>query len=202
MKERPGNIFTFHDEVLGKSDKETLLKQRAFAVWMTGLSGSGKTTVAKILERRLHGAGFLTRLLDGDNVRDGLNRNLGFTAEDRAENIRRIAEVNKLFIECGVITINCFVSPTEEIRTAAKNIIGAEHFIEVFVDTPLEVCESRDVKGLYKKARRGEIKNFTGLDAPFEAPNAPALTVKTESKSPEESAEELFKFIHAKIKRE
>lgn len=201
MKERPGNIFTFHDEVLGKEDKEALLGQRAYAVWMTGLSGSGKTTIAKILERRLHAEGFLTRLLDGDNVRDGLNRNLGFTAEDRAENIRRIAEVNKLFTECGVITINCFVSPTKEIRSSAKNIIGAEHFLEVFVDTPLEVCEFRDVKGLYKKARRGEIKNFTGLDAPFEAPDNPSLAVTTEGKTPEQTADDLYRFLHAKIKR-
>jgi len=201
MKERPNNIFTFHDEILQKEDKEKLLGQRSFAIWMTGLSGSGKTTIAKILERKLHEGGFLTRLLDGDNVRDGLNRNLTFSAEDRSENIRRIAEVNKLFIECGVITINCFVSPTKEIRASAKNIIGSEHFSEVFVDTPLDVCESRDVKGLYKKARSGEIKNFTGIDAPFEKPENPEVTLKTANQTPEESAQELFDRIYLKIKR-
>lgn len=200
MKERPDNIFTFHDEILQKEDKEKLLGQRAIAIWMTGLSGSGKTTVAKILERKLHESGYLTQLLDGDNVRDGLNRNLGFSAEDRAENIRRIAEVNKLFVQCGVITINCFVSPTNEIRESARRIIGAEHFTEVFVDTPLEVCEARDVKGLYKKARSGEIKNFTGIDAPFEKPENPEVVLKTANQTPEESAVELLDHIYPKIK--
>lgn len=201
MKERPNNIFTFHDEILQKEDKEKLLGQNAFALWMTGLSGSGKTTVAKILEKKLHENGILTQLLDGDNVRDGLNQNLGFSAEDRAENIRRIAEVNKLFVQCGVVTINCFVSPTHEIRDSARRIIGVQHFVEVFVDTPLEVCESRDVKGLYKKARSGEIKNFTGIDAPFESPENPEVILKTANQTPEESAGVLFDHIYPKIKR-
>lgn len=200
MKERANNIFTIYDEILQKSDKEELLKQKAVAVWMTGLSGSGKTTIAKILERQLHQMGFLTQLLDGDNVRHGLNNNLSFTDADRTENIRRIAEVNKLFVHCGIITINCFVSPTLAIRGMAKEIIGAEHCIEVYVNTPLEVCESRDVKGLYQKARKGEIKDFTGISAPFEAPENPDFESRTQNSTPEESTKELLNFILPKIK--
>ncbi len=200
MKEKANNIFTTYDEILQKADKEKLLKQRARAIWLTGLSGSGKTTIAKILERELHKLGFLTQLLDGDNVRDGLNNNLGFSAEDRHENIRRIAEVNKLFNHCGVITINCVVSPTEEIRQVARDIIGEECFLEVFVDTPLALCEARDVKGLYEKARKGEIANFTGISAPFEVPKNAVLVLKTEGTSPEESARTLLEFTRSKIK--
>lgn len=199
MKEKANNIFTTYDEILQKADKEKLLKQRARAIWLTGLSGSGKTTIAKILERELHKLGFLTQLLDGDNVRDGLNNNLGFTAEDRRENIRRIAEVNKLFNQCGVITINCFVSPTEEIRQVARDIIGEACFLEVFVDTPLALCEARDVKGLYEKARKGEIANFTGISAPFEVPKNAVLVLKTEGTSAEESARTLLEFTRSKI---
>ncbi|HLV53833.1 MAG TPA: adenylyl-sulfate kinase [Cryomorphaceae bacterium] len=200
MKEESNNIFTIFDEILNRGDKETLLGQKSIAIWMTGLSGSGKTTIAKVLERKLHQAGFLTKLLDGDNVRHGLNNNLSFTEEDRRENIRRIAEVNKLMIDCGIVTINCFVSPTREIRELARTIIGPDDFKEVFVDTPLEVCERRDVKGLYAKARKGEIKNFTGIDAPFEAPEKPALVLKTEKNSVEEAAKQLYDFIIPLIK--
>jgi len=173
MKEEKGNIFTLFDEMLQREDKENFLKQRAKVIWMTGLSGSGKSTIAKVLERRLHAEGFLCQMLDGDNIRAGINSNLGFSDADRSENIRRISEVSKLFLNCGVITINCFVSPTIAIRQLAKDIIGQDDFIEVFINTPLEVCEARDVKGLYKKARAGEIKDFTGIDAPFEAPEHP-----------------------------
>ncbi|HKK38007.1 MAG TPA: adenylyl-sulfate kinase [Cryomorphaceae bacterium] len=200
MKERENNIFTFYDEVVQRREKEELLNQRAITIWMTGLSGSGKTTIAKIVERKLHDEGHLIQLLDGDNVRHGLNKNLSFTEADRTENIRRIAEVNKLFNECGIITINCFVSPTIAIRKMAQEIIGAENFNEVFVNTPLHICEQRDVKGLYKKARKGEIKNFTGIDSPFEASPDPALNLFTENKTAEESAEELLSFISTKIK--
>lgn len=199
MKERNNNIFTIYDEILQRSDKERLLNQKALAIWMTGLSGSGKTTIAKILEKKLLEKSFLTMLLDGDNVRDGLNNNLGFAETDRQENIRRIAEVNKLFINCGIITINCFVSPTEAIRNMAKSIIGSDDFIEIFVDTPLAICESRDVKGLYQKARRGEIKNFTGLDAPFEIPVEAQLVLKTENLTAEQTVESLLQFILPKI---
>ena len=159
-----------------------------------------KTTIAITLEQRLRDKGFLTQVLDGDNVRTGINNNLGFSEEDRTENIRRIAEVSKLFLNCGIITINCFVSPTIAIRTNAKQIIGANNFIEVFVNTPLEICEQRNVKGLYKKARAGEIKNFTGIDAPFEAPTNPDLDIKTASLTIEEAVNQILEYILPLIK--
>jgi adenylylsulfate kinase len=199
MKEEQNNIYSVFDELLQREDKESLLKQRSKVIWMTGLSGSGKTTIAKYLERKLHEKGFLTQVLDGDNVRTGINNNLGFSEEDRTENIRRIAEVSKLFLNCGIITINSFVSPTNAIRQQARQIIGEKDFLEIFIDTPLEVCESRDVKGLYAKARNGEIKDFTGISAPFEIPNKAVMTVQTKNKTIEESGEELLQFILKKI---
>ncbi len=200
MEEKPGNIFTFHQEVLQRSEKEKLLNQKSICIWMTGLSGSGKSTIAKLVERKLHDLGFATMLLDGDNVRDGLNKGLDFTPEGRFENIRRIAEVNKLFNQAGVITINAFVSPTREVRELAKSIVGEAHFEEIYIDTPLAVCESRDVKGLYKKARAGEIPNFTGISAPFEAPEPADFTILAGQDSPEESAQNLVDYILPKIK--
>lgn len=191
MKDEGNNIHSVFDELIQKSEKESFLKQRAKVVWMTGLSGSGKTTLAKYLERKLMERGYFSKLLDGDNVRTGLNKGLGFSEADREENIRRIAEVSKLFTEGGVICINCFVSPTEEIRKKAKEIIG-EDFLEVFINTPLEECEKRDVKGLYKKARAGEIKDFTGISSPFEAPTSPSIEIKTKGKTIEASGDELF----------
>jgi adenylylsulfate kinase len=188
MQENKNNIHPVFDRILQRKDKELLLKQKSLVIWMTGLSGSGKTTIAVALEQILNEKGFLTQILDGDNVRTGINNNLGFSEEDRVENIRRIAEVSKLFLNCGVITINCFVSPTIDIRNQAKAIIGEENFVEVFVNTPLEICEERDVKGLYKKARAGEIKDFTGIDAPFEAPINPQIDVKTANLSIEQAA--------------
>src|SRR5690606_22259902 len=199
MKEKKGNIFTFHDKVIQRVEKEELLNQNDFTIWLTGLSGSGKTTIAQILELELHEMGFTTMLLDGDNVRDGLNNNLDFTESGRRENIRRIAEVNKLFNDCGVVTINCFVSPTNELRDMAKDIVGAKSFLEVFIDTPLAECEKRDVKGLYAKARAGKIPNFTGISAPFEIPTNADLVLNTLNISPEESAKELLEFIKPKI---
>lgn len=195
MKDEGKNIYSVFDEILPRREKEILLKQRAKVLWLTGLSGSGKTTLAKVVEKKLHEQGFLTQLLDGDNIRTGINANLGFSEQDRTENIRRIAEVSKLFLNCGVITINCFVSPTKAIRDLAKEIIGAENFLELFIDTPLEVCEERDTKGLYAKARKGEIDYFTGISAPFEAPQNPALRVKTEGKTIESSATEIITFV-------
>jgi adenylylsulfate kinase len=180
------NIFPT-DKILSRNDKENLLKQKGICIWFTGLSGSGKTTIAIAFEKELHAKGLLTQILDGDNVRAGINNNLDFSETDRIENIRRIAEVTKLFVNCGVITICCFVSPTNEIRTHAKNIIGEKDFIEVFVNTPLEVCEKRDVKGLYAKARKGEIKDFTGINAPFEVPENPAIELNTASSSIEKN---------------
>lgn len=195
MKEAANNIFPIFDELLQKSDKESLLKQRAITVWMTGLSGSGKSTVAKGLERYLHEQGYLTQMLDGDNIRVGINNNLGFSEEDRKENIRRIAEVSKLFVNCGVITLNCFVSPTAEMRAMAKDIIGADNFVEVYINASVAECEKRDVKGLYAKARAGEIKNFTGIDAPFEAPTNPAVDVNTAEQSIDESIQKVIDHI-------
>lgn len=192
MKDEGRNIFSVFDEIIPREQKEHLLKQNAAVFWMTGLSGSGKTTIAKILERKLHEKGYLTQILDGDNIRSGINNNLGFSEEDRKENIRRIAEVSKLFLNCGVITINCFISPTEEIRVTAKDIIGEADFKEIFIDTPLEICEQRDTKGLYKKARAREIQNFTGISSPFEAPKNPEIHIHTENKTPRESAEEIL----------
>ncbi len=181
------NIYPIFDRMLARADKEQLLGQRGVMLWFTGLSGSGKSTVAVALERELHRRGRLCRLLDGDNIRTGINAGLGFSAEDRRENIRRIAEVGKLFVDTGVITLAAFVSPTEELRTLARDIIGADDFMEIFVATPLEECERRDVKGLYARARRGEVKNFTGISAPFEAPRNPALVLDTTDTPVEES---------------
>lgn len=181
------NIYPIFDRMLARTDKERLLGQRGVMLWFTGLSGSGKSTVAVALERELHRRGRLCRLLDGDNIRTGINAGLGFSADDRRENIRRIAEVGKLFVDTGIITLAAFVSPTEELRTLARDIIGAADFKEIFVATPLEECERRDVKGLYARARRGEVKNFTGISAPFEAPQSPALVLDTTDTPVEES---------------
>ena len=182
-----------------REDKERLLKQRSVMVWFTGLSGSGKSTVAIALERELHKCGLLCRILDGDNIRSGINNNLGFSAEDRVENIRRIAEVSKLFIDTGVITIAAFISPNNELREMASAIIGKADFLEVYVSTPLAECERRDVKGLYAKARKGEIKEFTGVSAPFEAPERPDLSLDTSVLSVEQSVNRLLELIVPKV---
>ena len=196
----PKNIHTTFDKILLRTDKESLLNQNGLVVWMTGLSGSGKTTIAVALERHLASEGILTQVLDGDNIRSGINNNLGFSEDDRKENIRRIAEVSKLFVNCGVVALNCFVSPTKEIRQQAKDILGND-IVEVFVNTSFEECERRDVKGLYAKARAGEIKNFTGLDAPFEAPETPFLDVKTVGRSVEECAKQIYDAVVPLIKQ-
>ena len=194
------NIHPIFDKILNRSHKETLLKQRSVVIWMVGLSGSGKSTIAKALEQDLYERGHLTQLLDGDNLRTGINNNLGFSEADRTENIRRSAEVSRLFLNCGIITICSFISPTEEIRQSAKKIIGEKDYFEVFVNCPFEICEQRDVKGLYKKARNGEIKNFTGLDAPFEAPKNPSIELRTDLKDLESCKEELMQVILKRIK--
>lgn len=195
------NIYPIFDRMMGREDKETLLKQRSVMVWFMGLSGSGKSTIAIALERELHQRGLLCRILDGDNIRSGINNNLGFSAEDRVENIRRIAEVSKLFIDTGVITIAAFISPNNELREMASSIIGKENFLEIYVNTPIEECERRDVKGLYAKARKGEIKDFTGVSAPFEAPEHPALSLDTSVLSLEESVNKLLKLILPEVKK-
>lgn len=186
------NIFPTFDRLLNRQDKENLLKQKSIVIWITGLSGSGKTTIAKGLELELHNKGYLTKLLDGDNVRTGINNNLSFTEADRKENIRRIAEVSKLFMLGGVILINCFISPTKEIRDQARLIIGGEDFFEIYVNTPLEVCEQRDEKGLYAKARAGIIKNFTGIDSPYEEPENPDVELKTNDLGVDECVQKIL----------
>ncbi len=193
------NIHPTFDKILRREDKEALLKQRSIVIWITGLSGSGKTTIAEGLEIELHKRGYLTKLLDGDNVRTGINNNLKFSEEDRKENIRRIAEVSKLFMIGGVILINCFISPTKEIRDQAKEIIGEKDFFEIYVNTPLEVCEKRDIKGLYAKARAGLIKNFTGIDSPYEEPENPAVEIRTVEHNAEESVQNILDILLSRI---
>lgn len=195
------NIYPIFDSMLSRQDKEELLGQHSVMVWFTGLSGSGKSTIAIALERELHKRGLLCRILDGDNIRSGINRNLGFSAEDRVENIRRIAEVSKLFIDTGIITIAAFISPGNDIRQMAADIIGRENFLEIYVSTPLEECERRDVKGLYARARRGEIKDFTGISAPFDVPASPALTLDTSVLTLEECVNRLLELVLPKIQK-
>ena len=195
MKSTDNNIHPVFDKILNRPDKEKLLNQHSRVIWLTGLSGSGKTTIGRHVEMELNKRGYLTQVLDGDNIRTGINNNLGFTEEDRYENIRRIAEVSKLFMNCGIICINSFISPTREIRHMAMEIIGKENFIEVYINAPLEVCESRDVKGLYQKAREGKIKNFTGIDSPFEAPEEADIELKTDQLSIEESTKKSLDII-------
>lgn len=189
------NIYPIYDKMMTRSDKEQLLGQKGVMIWFTGLSGSGKSTVAMGVERELHKRGILCRILDGDNIRAGINNNLGFSEEDRKENIRRIAEIGKLFVHTGIVTLACFVSPTIEIRNMAKEIIGEEDFKEVFVSTPIEECERRDVKGLYARARKGEVKDFTGISAPFEAPEHPSLSIDTSQLTLEESVNKVLELI-------
>jgi adenylylsulfate kinase len=194
------NIFPVFDKIISKEKKEKLLNQKGKVVWLTGLSGSGKTTIALQLEKELYKLGFLVQILDGDNIRAGINNNLSFSEGDRTENIRRIAEVSKLFLNCGIITINCFVSPTKKMRQIAKKIIGKENYFEIFINADLETCEKRDVKGLYKKARNGEIKNFTGIDSQYEKPNNPSLEVNTSQLSIDQSIEIILKNVLPQLK--
>lgn len=194
------HIHPIFDRLLARADRERRLQQNSKALWLTGLSGSGKSTIAEALERKLHNNGFFAQVLDGDNIRSGINNNLGFSIEDRQENIRRIAEIAKLYLHSGVITLNSFISPTTEIRNFAKSIIGEADFIEIFINTPLEICEQRDVKGLYKKARSGEIKGFTGIDSPYEPPANPAIEIKTAELSLEESIEKIYNYIFPILK--
>lgn len=194
------HIYPIFDKTLQRNDREKLLGQQSKVIWFTGLSGSGKSTLAIALERELNQRGILCYLLDGDNIRTGINNNLGFSEADREENIRRIAEVSKLFVDCGVVTLAAFISPTNEIRKNAAQIIGEENFVEVFVSTPLEVCEQRDIKGLYQKARKGEIRNFTGISSPFEAPENPAISIDTSKADLGACVEQLLAVILPLIK--
>ncbi|HYG52641.1 MAG TPA: adenylyl-sulfate kinase [Flavobacteriales bacterium] len=191
------NIHPDFDKFASRKTKEALLNQKGMVIWFTGLSGSGKSTIAAGLDRLLVKKGYVTAVLDGDNVRTGINNNLGFSDEDRNENIRRIAEVAKLMVANGLITLCCFVSPLNAQRKLARSIIGKNDFIEVYVNTPLEVCEQRDVKGLYAKARKGLINDFTGVNAPFEIPDNADCILETKGKSVEQSVDEMFAYVLA-----
>jgi len=183
-----------------KSQREINHGHRAYLIWFTGLSGSGKSTLANLVEITLHQQGISTYILDGDNIRQGINKDLSFTPKDRSENIRRIAEISNLMLDAGVLTLAAFVSPHIKDRQKIKKTVGAENFIEIYVNTSIEECERRDVKGLYKKARKGEIKNMTGISAPYEAPVNPDLEIVTDGQSIEESVDQLLEFLNQKLK--
>ena len=201
MNDKTLHIYPSESLKPGRELKEKQLNQRSKVIWMTGLSGAGKTTLSYALESALHKMGYFVQTLDGDNVRTGINKNLGFSEADRYENIRRISEVSKLFVNCGIITIASFISPTAEIREMARTIIGPGDFLEIFVNAPLEVCESRDTKGLYRKARKGEIREFTGIDAPYDIPAHPAIELRTDLLSIEESISKIVDFLLPLIRR-
>ena len=193
------NNIVPHSYKITKEERQKSNGHNSFLIFMTGLSGSGKSTIANALEQKLHNEGVKTYTLDGDNIRSGINKNLSFSPEDRTENIRRIAEISKLFIDAGLVVLAAFVAPYEKDREAIKQTVGAENYTEVFVNTSLEVCEQRDVKGLYAKARRGEISNMTGISAPYEAPKQPTVEV-TEKLSIEESVEFIYNAIKSNLK--
>ena len=193
-KQKATNI-TWHEGAITNADRERLLQQKGVVIWFTGLSGSGKSTLAHAVEEKLFEKGHLTYVLDGDNIRHGLNKNLGFSPEDREENIRRIGEVAKLFADAGIITMTAFISPYRSDRDKARELLDDGRFIEVYVKVPLEVAEQRDPKGLYKKARAGEIKQFTGIDAPYEEPLKAELVIDTSKHSLEESADMVLKYL-------
>ena len=194
------NIHSIFDKLVQREERERFLSQKSGVFWLTGLSGSGKSTIAKGVERKLFNKGFFVQVLDGDNIRTGLSNNLTFSVEDRQENIRRISEAAKLYVESGIITLCSFISPTIEIRAMAKEIIGGSDYHEVYVKTSLELCEERDVKGLYKKARKGLIKGFTGIDAPYEPPVNADMVIPTASQSVDESVDKLCHYIIEKSK--
>jgi adenylylsulfate kinase len=187
--------IVWHSATIQKSDRRRLNQQKGCVIWLTGLSGSGKSTLANALEKRLYEMGLHTYLLDGDNIRHGLNRDLGFSAEDRVENIRRIAEVAKLFVDAGLITITAFISPFVKERELARSRVEAGEFIEIYVKCALEECEKRDPKGLYEKARNGIIPNFTGISSPYEEPSHPELTVETDQISVDEGVEQVLDYL-------
>jgi adenylylsulfate kinase len=193
-----GKNIIWHDHQVSKSDRSSLKTQKPCILWFTGLSGSGKSTIANAVEAKLNLIKKHTYLLDGDNIRTGLNQGLSFSDEDRVENIRRIGEVAKLFVDAGIIVLSAFISPFQEDRDRVRELVEEDEFIEVFIDTPLEVCESRDPKGLYKKARAGEIPDFTGISSPYEAPKNAEITVKTDTKDIETCADEIINYLKQK----
>ncbi|SDQ15231.1 adenylyl-sulfate kinase [Virgibacillus salinus] len=190
--------IVWHDSKVTKENRRGLNKHKSAVIWFTGLSGSGKSTVSVELEKELYSQGVRTYRLDGDNVRHGLNKNLGFSPEDRKENIRRIGEVSKLMVDAGLFTLSAFISPYREDRDEVRELVEDGEFIEVFVDASVETCESRDPKGLYKKARAGEIKGFTGIDAPYEEPKNPEVTIDTDKLTLEESVQEIVHYLKEK----
>lgn len=192
------NIFEEHFSIT-RVMRNKRNKHSSFVIWFTGLSGSGKSTIANKLEETLHRNQLQTYTLDGDNIRGGINKGLSFTPEDRQENLRRIAEIAKIFVDAGIVTIASFVSPLEIDRKLVRDIVGKDDFIEIFVDTSLEECERRDVKGLYKKARAGKIKNFTGIDSPYENPLNPDIIIKTECETEEEAVQKIMLFVKEKL---
>ncbi|MGB3367102.1 MAG: adenylyl-sulfate kinase [Acidaminobacteraceae bacterium] len=189
-----GKNIVWHQTSINQNERENLLKQKGILIWLTGLSGSGKSTVGSLLEERLHKNGKLTYLLDGDNIRHGVSSDLGFSGDDRRENIRRIKEIAKLFVDAGLITIGTFISPYEEDRESIRNLMG-ERFVEIYVKCDLATCENRDPKGLYQKARDGEIQNFTGIDAPYEEPKNPEVLIDTASLSVVEAVDKIIAYI-------
>ena len=197
MTEQKATNVTWHEHHVSYEERCALNKHKGAMLWFTGLSASGKSTVANTVDHLLHSKGYHTFVLDGDNVRMGLNKNLGFSAEDRAENIRRIGEVGKLFVSAGVITMTAFISPYSEDRDKVRELMDEGQFIEIFVDASLETCEARDPKGLYKKARAGEIKGFTGIDDPYEAPEKPELVLDANTKDIDTLAEEVVAYLEA-----
>src|SRR6185369_12910475 len=202
MAEQKATNIVWHPGAVTRADRETLNGHRGCIVWLTGLSGSGKSTIAVALEKRLWDQGVRAFILDGDNIRHGLNKNLGFSPADRTENIRRIGEVAKLFTEAGVVVATAFISPYRADRDQVRKIMKEGDFIEVFVQAPLDVCEQRDPKGLYKKARAGEIKEFTGISAPYEAPEDPEITVHTAQETRDESVARIVEFLRPHVKVE
>ena len=188
-----------HNFKITKSQRELLHGHKAYLIWFTGLSGSGKSTLANLVEMELHKKGLSTYILDGDNVRQGINKDLSFAPKDRSENIRRIAEISNLMLDAGVVTLAAFVSPYIKDREAVKQIVGPDNVIEIYVNTSLEECESRDVKGLYRKARAGEIKNMTGISAPYQAPTHPDLEIITDGQTIKESVAVIMRFLNKKF---
>ncbi|QDO93222.1 adenylyl-sulfate kinase [Formosa sediminum] len=191
-----------HDYQISRGDRQVKNQHNSFLMWFTGLSGSGKSTIANVVEQKLFQKGIKTYTLDGDNIRKGINNDLTFAPEDRTENIRRIAEISNLMIDAGVVTLAAFVSPYKKDRLNIKNIVKEDNFIEIYINTSVEECERRDVKGLYKKARAGEIKNMTGISAPYEAPENPDIEIKTEEVSVEDAANKIVEYILPKLKIE
>jgi adenylylsulfate kinase len=197
MEHKEANL-TEHRPRITRIDRERLNGHRSFILWFTGLSGSGKSTIAHRLEERLFDNGVRTYVLDGDNVRTGLNKDLGFSAEDREENIRRIGQVAKLFVDAGLVALTAFISPYKKDRAAVRSLVGSDEFVEIYVKCPLEICEQRDVKGLYEKARRGVVKQFTGIDDPYEEPENPEIILETDKVNLEQCVEEILNFLEAK----